>query len=499
MIKTVIFDLDGTLADTAGITTARREPWHILSPGFPDGPDWRMSPAVSDLPGQLITRGYQVVIATRAPMAYASTLTHLTGVDTQLIIASCGPGLRKAHKIGEVLRAQGLRPDEVLYVGDLAGDADIAAVAGVRFADVDAVLSGQLLSSLPAIRSLRPRLSSQLPVDPPFAFGEYDTPSGPVDAAEIAKAVALSIRLGIPDDDAHRRLLETLFQHPSLTPVDRSALCYFSLEHHPGSSIRRFLQEGLLIGLQPSNDRCIIMRTPTPSLFQVRPNLLTKFELRSDSDLHRRYLQGLARVFTPLVGKMTLGEVDVPIRVAQTYRAGFGNILGETKHYRGAWGTRWRSGPEVMLGHLDLVADVVAASMSDFSGIPLVAVPPTPATATQPGELSLRLAHAVAQRVGASVLPALTRTRDVMKSDRSIPPAEVVLLDDQITLGYSIRHASRHLIDAGFGIRAVVAYSAKERFLSEVGVSLLPSTQICGFAPVAKWLGTPCRCGRRLQ
>lgn len=64
MIKAVVFDLDGTLADTASLGGGRRSPSQLIIGGVSEvGVEvsprpWAWSREVSDIPAILIERGY---------------------------------------------------------------------------------------------------------------------------------------------------------------------------------------------------------------------------------------------------------------------------------------------------------------------------------------------------------------------------------------------------------------------------------------------------------
>ena len=82
-IKILILDLDGTLARTEHVHNGRKSPYDVLrnSP-----PEFRTSPLLyrQELKWELsvlIEQGIWVIVITRAPAAYASTLLQLLGID----------------------------------------------------------------------------------------------------------------------------------------------------------------------------------------------------------------------------------------------------------------------------------------------------------------------------------------------------------------------------------------------------------------------------------
>ena len=134
MIRKVIFDLDGTLANTADLAPGYRKPADVLelSPPGLKPVSFSFGEEVCRLPGRLIARGYDVGIMTRAPIAYASTLLELLEIDYQDILASAGKSVDyRAASLREISGA--LEPSEVLFVGDTEDDKKVALRVGTRF------------------------------------------------------------------------------------------------------------------------------------------------------------------------------------------------------------------------------------------------------------------------------------------------------------------------------------------------------------------------------
>ena len=85
MAKAVVFDLDGTLADTVDLvgSNSRRKPADVLmtSESGARGRPWSFDDHRDLIPGNLAALGYRVAIVTASPPAYASTLADLLNID----------------------------------------------------------------------------------------------------------------------------------------------------------------------------------------------------------------------------------------------------------------------------------------------------------------------------------------------------------------------------------------------------------------------------------
>lgn len=134
-IEVLIFDLDGTLASTANLSSGRRVPHDVLkySP-----PEFIKSPFLfrEDLKIELslaIQCGIKVMIITRAPQAYASTLIQLLGLDFTECIAASSEFDSPESKILYIQEKYKTPMSKILYLGDLSADEVAANSVGCNF------------------------------------------------------------------------------------------------------------------------------------------------------------------------------------------------------------------------------------------------------------------------------------------------------------------------------------------------------------------------------
>jgi len=497
MISVVIFDLDETLADTGFLPPGRRTPSQLLSPGL-GGRDWVTDQSLADLPGELICRGYAVIIATRAPRAYATTLIHLLGVDTQMLWASCGAGLDKAKRITLELLQLKIAPTECIYVGDGDHDREIAASAGCQYVHVSDARSGVLLASLPAL--------SEIP--------QYRRPSKWVDGDFENVKHLFEVH---PFADSEE---DTLKKSGKLDNDGRAALACALLRVTPQRRSRRENQIELFANLAPKHALCVVDTDP---FLQVNSRIVTKVELRRDSELRRAYLEGLGRCIPGVRFQMEVGAIAVEVRSVVDYQTTWGRALRTVKNYgnhdrNGVF----RSGPEPELGSLDFIADVVAAQMLDLANSVVVPAPSNPYNDRQPGEVSRRLAHLVAHRVQLPVAEKLRREGANFVPNPTAGPrasyedtngfgeteslrrkagleTRAVLIEDQITTGDSINRAVEalsHLPDDRYHRPVVVTYSVSRRVLTRCTTEMPDAPDGCGLQNMTEQYGVACRCGR---
>lgn len=484
----VIFDLDGTLANTTSLAQNDRTPARLLAPGFNYGsksagnqPSWELNPDVSKVPAVLIERGHRVVVATNSPLPYASTLTHLLGIEHQGLHSNCGGGGGKAVHIRTIYSESGFSPSNVIYVGDTAIDAQIAATAGVHHMTAKQLLSGHLLANLQTpsvghdetpktdvrlddetrrvlIRDERIpffRTESSITREERELFGLFSKVSPWIrDARRIRFSDAALNRASAPDNP--------------LAAYYRTVL-YYALRSHPGQPQRREIQEVLLRNATKEElwDFFRVGIGGYTERFGLAPSVLTRRE-QSDPLIRDLLLHGCMRMFPPIV------KDNLSCVVNYWGDGVLGSLLKVVKDYRVKPKV---SGPAVRLGLIDGIADLCAGIMSLHSNAPIVPVPSSPYSADKPGQVSLRLANAVSERVARPIVPlielgapAADGTKQFqLRSDASIllpVGSSFDLFDDQITNGGTIQ-ACLHLMDAaGYRLNQIYTYSAKSSNIS---------------------------------
>ena len=483
----IIFDLDGTLANTANIEQKNRTPATLLTPGVDaEGHSlqvhkWAWSQDVSETPARLIERGHRVVIATNSPLPYASTLTHLLGVEHHELHTNCGGEIGKANRIKQICTSWGITGEEVIYVGDREADVRTAAEAGVSYMTVDQLRSGELLDDLGTPLCGNDSTAA--------LFNGLDIPN--YWKEELASGRVPFSRPGSPSISGERKLFETFaamcewatsprldncdFLNVALTRADESntlapyyrTMLQYALRSHPGLSTRRDIHFLLLLYAAHDERADLIpteVNSPMKEQFAFRPELLTQREKKEDFDLRNQYL----RAFRELFPALNNGNLSC---VVNYWRDGdYGNLLKIVKDYRI---NPKGPGPAVRLGLLDGIADMCAGTMSLDAEIPIVPVPSSPFRVDKPGQNSTRLARCIADRTGRQLRPILEidPTASAGQKEFRLNPAAIHLLprgsaydlfDDQITSGSTVRKCQEVLDVAGYRLNRVLTYSAKE-------------------------------------
>lgn len=398
-----VFDLDGTLANTAELSGGRRTPRLLLSDDPLDtdlavGPErWQLvnelGVDMSAAPGEVRAAGHASAVITRAPRAYASTLAGMLGLERTAIWPSTAASI--PDKLRGLARLHRLPLARVVYVGDTDEDSAAARTAGCNFIEV----------------------------------GEFELPEEPEleDPSDV-------------DDDSVAAIVTSLTTHPQhrrwefqarLARLATSAHRYCLIPPRGATSLPDgvFMDAGvgatLFTRAERGENYLHLLRNlfPAQRTTRVRPNSGDSYYFCSYVKLGQEGAQGA----DPL-----------------------GGLFRMMKNYRQT------SGPEVELGSLTLVSDVFAGHLSAWfrfkaeGGFKVDHVAPNPFTTETPGRVSSWLARLIADRVGETLGTEWAPVASVQRSRNGLapnpdfqgPPPWAVLIDDQRTVGNSL---ARHI------------------------------------------------------
>ena len=137
-LKVVVFDLDGTLADTVNIellNPGRRSPYDVLrlTPPMDNQKRLLFDNSMMYKLSYLIQCGIHVYLITSAPKPYASNLAYLLGIDFCGLIPSNSTMTTVEAKLAHISKITKADKSEMLYVGDLEEDQDQARKFGCFF------------------------------------------------------------------------------------------------------------------------------------------------------------------------------------------------------------------------------------------------------------------------------------------------------------------------------------------------------------------------------
>jgi len=554
-IRLVVFDLDGTLANTSGLPYGVRTPYQVLAPGIDTlailgaskndtavkSQDWSFGPNVSNYPGKLIASGYSVAIVTRAPLPYASTLIHLLGISTQVLTTNCGMFEHdKAKALADLAEKYGVKPNEMIYIGDLEEDRFIADLVKCKFATASQLHSGDLPIGLPALAT---EASGNPVTADPQPSSENNAMSNETQTIDsLRRMIASSIKSGIQDSGLHSTLLKKFAQKVS-SRYDKQALsglAFFSLLTRPGSPSRPYWQRLLFSNIESGSAQCLILSGD--GLFQIDPRIITRREINKskveDYFLALRHCIPGSRILLSYETKAPTLLEDPPeqlepenkptnlfLRAAFKFSSDpkvFGSFLSLAKNHKISGG----SGPNVQLGYLDFIADILASYIAeldvDLRNTFIVPVPSSAFSEQKVGQVSTRLALSVGQRLQIPVWPIITKPSDTEKhpitglrntyhhlnapeksfkvaSHDNWPPnlrntgrwLNAILVEDQSTTGNSIRQAASALSAVGVLVKNAFTYST----------SLMPDSSFqnqiyttCAFSKISQEFQLKCLC-----
>lgn len=138
-ISGMIFDLDGTLANTADLHNGRRSPWDVLAISDSRGRNALnfkykgVDVGLGQVIAELLQHGIPVGVVTRSPSSYASTLLWILGYDF-LAFRAGGDGITQEERIKSLCSELEIDISSAIYIGDSEDDREAAKSAGCHFA-----------------------------------------------------------------------------------------------------------------------------------------------------------------------------------------------------------------------------------------------------------------------------------------------------------------------------------------------------------------------------
>jgi hydroxymethylpyrimidine pyrophosphatase-like HAD family hydrolase len=414
MIQVVVFDLDGTLADTAHITKKVRLPSHVLSLSRPGDSNSNLLMHM-DLKRQvhwLINSGIKIYVITRAPKSYASTLIYLLGIDFQFLIPSSKRFSTVESKLHYIIESEAVTPSQVLYIGNEVGDEISSRNVGTFYQNIDEV------------------------------FGSPENHSN-----HLQNLVSLCETAEESDSKSANKIED--IQNENLRVTNELLDLIDDRVTNPGfdpSNVLKVLTPQIFCS-NPLDDKFLASDILKPF---INPAFISRYEYDSDPSTREKLLRFIEQL--GFASKLINPPFKIPERL-------FNGDLLVYSHYKyddvstwWAYIKDWKwpdSGPNVALLHLEFI----------------VPVPPSEFSESKPSETSLRLALRVGQLSNTPVFALFKKDSEDniyteypdTKFDRT-----VLLLDDQLTKGKSALKCLEILSE--MGVRNVRLHTWTSKF-----------------------------------
>jgi len=401
-IKVLVLDIDGTLAKTENISNGRRTPYDILKlspPQFSHFPLAYIEPLNKAL-SNIIRYGVPVVLITRAPKAYASTLLQLLGFDYSYCIPSSVT--TPAEKLISISESYQIDTSSILYIGDTEEDKLESGKVDVHFEYPFWSIENEGHRNNARERSLFHKLS--LLADH-FEF-EEENPSHEINRSNLLRAI---------------REKEVFLN-----------LENFQIEYNYDHSA---------FEIQLFNAPFVQANVITPPL---NPDLFTRYEYENFLEL-REILQSTIRELITLPRIRPTQFNSFKSEFENIFVSSFGlymnRFIGQDywqvcKDFKGKASG---SGPEVHLHLIEMIALIMSAFIERDEVV--IPVPSSEFSQNKPGEISRRIAYRLGQLSGINTLDAFEKDIEdkfSLKLDILRPELKYVLIDDQLTSGHTI-------------------------------------------------------------
>lgn len=422
-IKVVVFDLDGTLADTANIELLQngyRHPYDVLRLAppidnqkrllFDNSMIWKIS--------YLIQCGIHVYLITRSPKPYASTLSYLLGVDFCGLIPANNLYQSVENKLKYISIKVEVDKSELLYVGDLAEDELAARNFGCLF---------QYPVWLPEKAATRDYLSELI---------------------ENCSYVVNGEQVNDRDFDREKSKYEERLNRLAIIREQVDDDWTFNDRFGLQDADRRVILNGVFVAPSQSDE---IMKT------FVNPHVMTRFEYETDQPLRFRLFELLnlasfdSKQIAPpdKYNKGLLDEIEIFANFqfsADTFGTSLWSLIKDWNMTRG-------SGPKTHMHYLELVALGMSAGIYDRGERAFVVpVPSSPISPEHPGQVSFRLAHRISELTDIPILNLMHKNEEgVFEPHMTKYPfsKSIYLVDDQLTKGNNAKKCIELLHEMG--------------------------------------------------
>jgi phosphoglycolate phosphatase-like HAD superfamily hydrolase len=430
-IDLVVFDLDGTIADTADLfqQDVRRRPYDVLK--YSDHSS--VSTPLQKIPGlrkicsDLIECGVRVAIITNSPRAYASTLCFLLGIDFDLLIAanSQSETNTKIQKLkwmstkSALIEGESIDSSRILYVGDRLDDESAAHAAGCQFQWAPKGLN-----------HLHPEsILNEIAMFCSNAIEENVRFESLAETSELQASNANLIRNQNEKFAEFKGSQSSGLQILPNGPFVTSDIFGFGIDV-AGSYIDPYYVPDILNELDPF--------TPIQ-----RPLVNPKFITRYRYDHQLEYKNQLFKVLNNHIGSVRIGgrpirEDLADVEIHAHFKWSTNRIANELWRQVKNW-KQLSSGDEVELLNLEFVALCMAASIhARQQPAVIIPMPSSSFSEAKPGRMSNRLAKRIAELLDFPFFEIFYKDNenDVRAYYDKLPfTSRVILIDDQITHG----------------------------------------------------------------
>lgn len=437
-IDLVVFDLDGTIADTAKLfeKDIRRRPYDVLRYSDHSSVSTPLVkiPNLKRICNDLIQCGVRVAVITNSPRAYASTLCFLLGIDFDVLIAANNntetntkiQKLKWMSTKNALVDGISIDASRILYIGDRLDDESAAHATGCQFEwdpGNSRYLSGQLLqlanhcsdiinsrfktkTSLDALtknslhnKYIANRKSAFECFGDSGAIGFVVDPNGPQVSAD-------HFVVTIKESDDAAEFAETWENSDG----DLFSGIFNSLEPH--SAIQRPI---------------------------IDPRFVTRYDYDHQPEVRAQIFQVLSDNFAAVKISNHLFRPELrDTEIYSHFKWSSDRIAHDLWKQIKNW-SDFSSGSEVELLNLEFVALCMAASIGDLDeNIVIVPMPSSSFSESKPGRVSNRLARRISELLDVPYFELFIKDENeqVQAIHETFPLSRrAILVDDQITNG----------------------------------------------------------------